>query len=121
MDEHIVGSWAGRSKSGDLVRYDFRADGSVVWMVASADSPGGIEAKYVVNACAEPPEMDIFDFEMPELKGFRFLAIYRHEPDGGLRFYGEPRRTGDMEPRPRQFSIEAIVLRRQPVGDALTE
>lgn len=114
MDEWIVGSWAGRSQSGDLVRYDFRADGSVVWAVESADSPGDISAKYSVNTSAEPREVDIFDFDMPQLKGFRFLAIYRHEPDGALRFYGEPRCPDAPEPRPHRFSAEAIVLNRQP-------
>jgi hypothetical protein len=114
VDEQIIGSWAGETPSGDLVRYIFRADRSLVWTVETPDSPGDIAAKYSVNASAEPREVDIFDFDMPQLKGFRFLGIYRHEAGGELLFYGEPRASDDAQPRPTHFSEEAIVLRREP-------
>ena len=113
MDEQIIGRWAGRSPSGELVRYDFHDDQSVVWTVESSDSPGDVNAKYSVDATRDPREIDIFDFDMPQLRGFRFLGIYQHETQGILRFYGEPRSPSDTEPRPNDFSNEAILLRRE--------
>ncbi|MDB5318765.1 MAG: hypothetical protein JWN40_396 [Phycisphaerales bacterium] len=120
MDEQIIGRWAGRSPSGELVRYDFHADQSVVWTVESADSPGDVTAKYSVNATHEPREIDIFDFDMPQLKGFRFLGIYQHEAKGVLRFYGEPRSPNNTEPRPKHFSDEAILLHCESDGGPST-
>ncbi len=121
MDDQIIGRWAGHSTSGELMRYDFRTDQSVIWIVESADSPGDVTAKYSINAAREPREIDIFDFDMPQLKGFRFLGIYQCESRGLLRFYGEPRSPTDTEPRPNHFSDEAILLCResdvgQPTG-----
>jgi hypothetical protein len=118
VDAQIIGSWTGETASGDVVRVIFRADQSLIWTVESPDSPGDFAATYSLNTSAEPREVDIFDFDMPQLKGFRFLGIYRYEVGGGLLLYGEPRHPNDAQPRPTHFSEEAIILHRELGGSS---
>lgn len=112
MNRQIIGTWSGPSQTGHVVRYDFRADQTVVWTVESPDSTGDVVARFSLNTATDPLEIDIFDFESPQLKGFRFLGICRYEADDVVRLYGEPRQASDATPRPNRFSDEAIVLKR---------
>ena len=117
MDANLIGRWEGLTPTGDVIRYDFRADHTVVWTVESPDSPGDITARYSVDASIEPHGIDIFDFDVQQLHGFRFLGIYQQDDDDeAIRFYGAPRGPDDDGPRPAAFPDETIVLRRPADG-----
>ncbi|WP_236891623.1 hypothetical protein [Desulfoluna limicola] len=105
----IIGSWKGIRSDGVAIRYQFKADGSMVWGIG--DRPP-IKAVFTYDGSETPAAVDIFGFQVPQLQGFRYLGIVETLGDS-LRFVGIPTKNGltiqgDVAMRPERFPPDAM-------------
>ncbi len=113
----IVGFWKSETIDGHYLEYTFEPDGTVLW---SVPPEGQVMCKYKTRAGARYPEMDVYDFEMPNSEGIRFHAIFSVAGDT-LRIEGVPTKYGLAEDgtiavRPDSFGTNSIRLKRHTKG-----
>jgi hypothetical protein len=107
----ILGRWEGTAPDGSKIGYLFSKDGQVTWTIG-AQKP--IQGRYEAKKKADLVELDIFDFDLPQLNGFRFLGIAQVKGDT-MKFFGVPTRQGknrDGSPatHPKEFPGDAITF-----------
>ena len=104
----LDGRWSGAAPDGTEVAFDFTTDGSVIWHVEEENFkkkfPRGLAGKYKIRVAKPNWQMDITDFDHPQYKDIKFLAILNILDEKSIRFEGRP---GE---RPKEFK-EAIILR----------
>lgn len=112
---NIVGFWKSEMVDGYRLEFSFNADGTALW---SLPPEGQARCKYATSAGTSYPQIDVYDFEMPDSDGIRFRAIYSIEGDE-LRIDGVPTKYGLAEDgsvavRPTSFGDNMVLLKRHP-------
>lgn len=113
---NIIGKWLGKGLVGEDVIFHFMTDNSAIWFVDAHDSPGPIRVKYSIDYSTNPVQIDIFDFELPRLNGFRLLAIIEFHGNNEMLMDGELVK-GTKGVRPTRFRGDATLYTRV-TGDA---
>ena len=108
----IFGHWIGIAPDNTKIEYTFSDDGKVVWTVAGHS----IHAKFITKQESKLTQIDIFEFDLPQLEGVRFLGIGEITKNK-MKFFGVPSKAGktdDGSPatRPTFFGNEAIIFDR---------
>jgi hypothetical protein len=110
----VTGKWMGIAPNGDEVTMIFYEDGSMIWSITKTDNRERmLQAKYNVRYNTKPGEIDIFDFNVPELRDHRFLGIIELRGTDKMLMLG--RYTDKQENvRPKKFAEDAIEFTRFP-------
>ncbi|HEX2854814.1 MAG TPA: hypothetical protein VHO24_16395 [Opitutaceae bacterium] len=111
----LLAHWEGLAPDGSKVSYLFSADGRVIWTIG-ANKP--VNGRYEAKKKAALVELDIFDFDLPHLAGFRFLGIAEIKGEK-MKFFGIPskggkNRDGSPATHPKEFPGDAIVFSKVP-------
>lgn len=110
-NDFLIGEWSGTSKEGSTVTYKFEPNGMLTWDVNEAsfrqNAPFGLRAKYTIRKRDGLWEIDIYDFDSPQLKDYEFKGIIRPMLEG--RFDMEPPSPDSLE-RPQSFTDNAIIF-----------
>ena len=113
----IQGHWRGIAPDKSNIEYTFSADGQVVWTVGKHS----IHAKFKTKHEAKLTQIDIFEFEQPQLEGFSFLGI-AEITKSKMKFYGIPSSVGKSPDgrtvtRPTAFGNDTIIFNRVEEGN----
>lgn len=106
----IVGQWIGVTPENERIEYVFTRDGKVTWIV---EKERAIHAKYETEPSGTIIKIDMFDFDIPQLAGFRFLGI-AEITETKMKIIGVPVKGGkspDGTPaeRPKNIGKDAII------------
>jgi len=111
-DYSIVGIWTGVSPEDEIIIFDFDEKGNVIWKVESTKSKFSTKAKFTLSTnSSSPSHLDIYDFDMIQLKGFTFYGIVKFISKNEIMLYGTPSKNGD-EVRPSKFESDSTVFKR---------
>jgi hypothetical protein len=112
-DGRIVGSWIGHANTGIVIKYRF-TDQHVFWNIDDAEFkkefPGGIQAKYRFETGEKYLQIDMYDFENPQLKHFTLRGIMQFRDANHFRM------TAPNEPtatRPNEFDEHTVEFTRE--------
>ena len=111
---NLVGEWFAEAPDGDKITYVFKKNGNVDWFVEAKESQGGtIKAKYKIDSSKKLIAIDIFDFELKELKEFKFLGIISVKDKNTILMEGKPGPKTSNSYRPKKFSSEELEFKRR--------
>lgn len=111
---NLVGKWFAEAHNGDKITYIFKKDGDVDWIVDAKASQGGIiKAKYKIDTSKDPITVDMFDFDLEQLKQFKFLGIISVKDKDTILMEGKPSPKTSSSHRPKEFSSQALEFKRE--------
>jgi len=104
----LVGEWVGTPAPGATLRYVFKSNGEVVWIVEEqGKAPVRTEAHYTLYDGPGMRGIDIHDFDARQMRGIRLLGIMEPLTSSSFKFDGVPSNIGQ---RPATWTTNAMVL-----------
>jgi hypothetical protein len=104
----LVGEWVGTPAPGTTVRYVFKTNGEVVWIVEeNSKAPVRTEAHYTLDEGTGLRSLDIHDFDARQMRGIRLLGIMEPLTPSTFKFDGVPSNKGQ---RPPTWTTNALVF-----------
>jgi hypothetical protein len=111
---NLLGEWFAEAPNGDKITYIFKKDGNVDWIIDAKASQGGtIKAKYKTDSTKKPIAIDIFDFDLKQLKQFKFLGIISVKNKDTILMEGKSGPKTFISHRPKVFSSKALEFKRK--------
>jgi hypothetical protein len=104
----IVGEWVSTPAPGTTVRYVFKTNDEVVWVVEeSGKAPVRAEAHYTLYEGVGLRCLDIHHFEARQMRDIRLLGIMEPLTTNTFKFDGVPSNKGE---RPPTWTTNALVF-----------
>jgi hypothetical protein len=101
----ITGDWISNLSGGGTLSLSFKADGTLLWVVAGAQN-GSALGKYRIEPSTKPPSMELFDFDEGDLKGVTLRGIFELQNDGRLKLDFVEKQHEPL----KEFSKNALVF-----------
>jgi hypothetical protein len=106
----VLGTWAGVTSEGDVIKYVFNKDSSCMWVIGIIEIP----CKFGGKKQGDGIRLVIYEIEGKQFKNVEFLAWLKVNHDK-MMIYGYPTRNGRLQSGekaswPTSFTEDSLLL-----------